>query len=91
MADTPADWERAPAVSPFEYLLVLILLPLAAAGVIALLAWLPAARQKGYEPGQSWRGESQWFGGPTKGVSAVDDVEPEALGTGRTGGTSGRW
>ena len=93
-ADTPASWEEAPEVSTLEYLLVLAFLPLAAAAVIALLAVLPSIiGDKGYEPGQSWRGDTEWFGGPTKGVAAADDVTPDQIEQSSQGGggTSGRW
>jgi hypothetical protein len=48
---------------------------------------------RGYQPGQAWRGESEWFGGPRAGVAAAADVTPEQLeaSSGDTGGTSGRW
>jgi hypothetical protein len=93
-ADTPQAWEQAPDVSPFEFLLVLVILPLSLAAVIALLTVLPSlASDRGYEPGQSWRGESEWFGGPAKGVQAADDVTPEQIESRSkdTGGTSAGW
>ena len=95
-ADTPdsASWETPPDVSPLGYLLVLAILPLGAAAVIALLAVLPSIiGDKGYEPGQSWRGDTEWFGGPTKGVKAADEVTPDQIeqSSEGSGGTSGRW
>ena len=93
-ADTPADWETAPTVSPLEFLLVLLILPIAAAGLITLLVTLPSmASHRGYEPGQSWHAENEWFGGPTKGVRTADDVTPEQIEASSkdSGGTSGRW
>jgi hypothetical protein len=93
-ADTPEAWEKAPDVSPFGFLLVLAIIPLGAAAVISLLALLPTIiGDKGYEPGQSWRGDTEWFGGPTKGVAAADDVSPQQIeqSSQGTGGTSGRW
>lgn len=93
-ADRPAAWEEAPDPSLLSFLLVLVLIPLGIAAVLALLTVLPSmASDKGYEPGQSWRGESAWFGGPTKGVESADNVTPEqieAASRGR-GGTSGKW
>ena len=78
-ADTPAAWEQAPDVSVLGFLLVLLIIPIGAAAVIALLAVLPSmARDKGYEPGQSWRGQPEWFGGPTKGVGAADERDAGA-------------
>ena len=93
-ADTPADWETAPTVSPLNYLLILLIIPLALAGVISLLVLIPGfAHERGYEPGQSWRGDTEWFGGPTKGVKAADDVTPDQIeqSSQGAGGTSGRW
>ena len=93
-ADTPAAWEQAPDTSALGFLLVIAIIPLGLAAVIALLALLPSmASEKGYEPGQSWRGESEWFGGPSKGLAAADEVTPQQIesSTSSTGGTSGRW
>lgn len=93
-ADTPEAWEQAPDVSVLGFLLVLLIIPVGAAAVIALLAVLPSlASDKGYEPGQSWRGQPEWFGGPTKGVGAADGVTPEQIESGSrsTGGTSASW
>ncbi len=93
-ADTPEGWEQAPDVSPLGFLLVLLIIPVGAALVISLLAVLPSlANDRGYEPGQSWRGDTEWFGGPTRGVQAADDVTPEQIeqGSQRAGGVSGRW
>jgi hypothetical protein len=93
-ADTPEAWETPPETSPFGYLLILGILPLGAAAVIALLAVLPSIiGDKGYEPGQSWRGDTEWFGGPTKGVKAADEVTPDQIekSSKDAGGTSGRW
>lgn len=93
-ADTPAAWEKAPDPSLLGYLLVLLIIPIGVAAVIALLTVLPSmARDKGYQPGQAWRGQPEWFGGPTKGVGAADSVTPEQIESGAksTGGTSARW
>lgn len=93
-ADTPASWENAPHVSGLEFLVVLVLIPAGLALAISLLAMLPSMiSNRGYEPGQSWRAEAEWFGGPQKGVEAADDLSPqqiEAAESGR-GGTSGQW
>ena len=93
-ADTPKDWEKAPDTSPLGFLLVLLIIPLGLFLVITLLTLLPSlASDKGYEPGQSWRGESEWFGGPTQGLAAADQVTHDQLqsSTSQTGGSSGRW
>lgn len=93
-ADTPAAWDDAPDVSGFEYLLVLLLIPAGLALVIALLAALPSMiNDRGYEPGQSWRAQPEWFGGPRKGVEAADSLAPEQIEAAESGrgGTSGKW
>ncbi len=93
-ADTPLRWETPPDSSPLGYLLVLVLIPLGLAAVISLLVVLPSlAGHRGYEPGHSWRGESEWFGGPTKGVKAADEVTQEQIEASSegAGGTSARW
>jgi hypothetical protein len=94
-AAEPEAWETAPDVSLLGFLLVVLIIPLAAAAVISLLTVLPsmARGDRGYEPGRPWRGDSEWFGGPTKGVKAADEVTPgqvEARSQG-TGGTSASW
>lgn len=93
-ADTPEAWKTAPDVSPLGFLLVVAIIPLGAAAVIALLAVLPSILgDSGYEPGQSWRGDNEWFGGPTKGVEAAEQVTPEQIeqSSSGAGGSSGRW
>lgn len=93
-ADTPAAWDDAPHVSGLEYLVVLVLIPLGLALVISLLVSLPSMiHDRGYEPGQSWRAEAEWFGGPRKGVEAADELSPQQIETAESGrgGTSGQW
>lgn len=93
-ADTPEAWENAPHVSGLEFLVVLVLIPLGLALVISLLTVLPSMiRDRGYEPGQSWRAEAEWFGGPRKGVEAADDLSPQQIESAESGrgGTSGQW
>lgn len=94
LADTPASQPDAPHVSGLEYLLVLVLIPAGLFVVITLFAALPSMiRDKDYEPGQSWRSEPEWFGGPRKGVEAADDVPAGELEAGKSdrGGASGTW
>jgi hypothetical protein len=94
LADTPATAPDAPHVSGLQWLVVLVLIPASLFVVISLLAALPSLLgDKGYEPGQSWRSEPEWFGGPGKGIEAADEVSTqqiEAAESGR-GGTSGKW
>jgi hypothetical protein len=73
---------------------VLFLIPLGLALVISFLAFVPTlVGDHGYQPGQSWRGESEWFGGPRRGIAAADEVTADRLeaAANETGSTSGRW
>jgi hypothetical protein len=93
-ADTPEAWESAPSVSALEFLMVILIIPLAIALVLTLLTLLPSlASNRGYEPGQSWRSEAEWFGGPTKGIKSADEVTAEQIESRSkdTGGTSAGW
>lgn len=93
-ADTPETWDKPPSVSGLEFLLVLVLIPVGLALVISLLAALPSMiGDKGYEPGQSWRSEPEWFGGASKGVEAAESVSDKQLESGESsrGGASGTW
>lgn len=92
LADTPSTAPDAPTVSGFEYLLVLVLIPAGLFAVVTLFAALPSMiRDKGYEQGQSWRSEPEWFGGPRKGVEAADETKAIETGESGRGGTSGTW
>jgi hypothetical protein len=93
-ADTPAAWDKAPHVSGLDYLVVLVLIPGGIALLISLLVSLPSMiHDRGYEPGQSWRAQPEWFGGPQKGVDAADQLSPEQIESAESGrgGTSGQW
>jgi uncharacterized membrane protein YgcG len=94
-ADAPATWENSPNVTFFHGLLIYLLVPLALFVIITLLAYLPSMRQgSGYQPGQTWRSEPEWFGGPRAGVQSLDAGTPAAAqrggGSGHDGGSSGR-
>lgn len=94
VADTPAAWTDDPHVSGLDFLLVLVLIPVGLALVISLFAALPSMiRDRGYEPGQSWRAEPEWFGGPRKGVEAAEELSPQQVESAESGrgGTSGQW
>jgi hypothetical protein len=94
LADTPAAWENEKHVSGLQFLVVLVLIPLGIALVISLLTVLPSMiNDRGYEPGQSWRSEAEWFGGPRKGVEAADDLSEKQIEAAEAdrGGTSGQW
>lgn len=89
MADAPELWEDAPDVAALEAILVLVLIPLGLFVLITLLVYVPSmSRGEGYHPGQAWRGESEWFGGPRTGVEALEPGEQKSA---ERGGSSGRW
>ncbi|MFL6156420.1 MAG: hypothetical protein ACJ72D_10025 [Marmoricola sp.] len=93
-ADEPAAWGSEPHVSGWQFLVVLVLIPAGLFLVISLLAALPSMiRDKGYEPGQSWRSEPEWFGGPRKGLEAAEGSTPAQIEAAEAeqGGTSGTW
>jgi hypothetical protein len=93
-ADTPAAWDKVPHVSGLDYLLILVVIPGGLALLISVLVSLPSMiHDRGYEPGQSWRAEPEWFGGPQKGVDAADELSPEQVESAESGrgGTSGKW
>lgn len=93
-ADAPESMADAPGVSGLQFLIVLVLIPIALFVAITLFAMLPSMiSDKGYEPGQSWRSEAEWFGGPRKGIDAADELTPAQIETAETGrgGTSGQW
>ena len=60
--------------------------------MISLLAALPSlVKGDPYEPGQAWRSEAEWFGGPLKGVAGADQVDPKQIETaGDQGGAGAR-
>lgn len=94
LADVPENMAAAPEVSGLQFLLVLVLIPGALFLGITLFAALPSMiKDKGYEPGQSWRSQPEWFGGPRKGIDAADDLTPAQIEAAEAdrGGTSGKW
>lgn len=94
VADVPVGWEEAEPVSGLQFLLVLLILPLAAFAVVALLSWLSASRAPAYaEEESSWR-NPEWFGGPTEGLGATSARSELPAGESapvESGGASARW
>lgn len=90
-AAVPEGWETPPPVSGLQFLLVLLVLPAAAFGVIALLSYLSASRTPQYSTEvELHQGGQAWLGGPGRGVDAVGrDGADEAGST--TGGAGARW
>jgi len=91
-AEPPETWEDTPSVSGLHVIVLLVIIPLALFLLIWLLVYLPSmSRGESYQPGQVWRGEPTWFGGPRAGIDAVEQTPP-AVGSGSDrGGTSGHW
>jgi hypothetical protein len=92
-ATVPDQWEAPPAVSPLDFLLVLVIIPGALFAVIFLLASLGSMvrSQTSYQPGLAWRNEPEWFGGPRGGLEKVDEQPQSEVSTSDQGGASGRW
>jgi hypothetical protein len=96
-ASPPDSWEDTPNVSPLHVLLLLGVVPLALFVLITLLVMLPSMKRgSSYSPSTVWRGEPEWFGGPTSGTDGLDRAgQPTSAGASPTGsehgGASGRW
>jgi hypothetical protein len=95
-ADAPEQWEDTPPVSPLHVLLVLAVIPIGLFLLITLLVYIPSmSKAQSYQPGQAWRGEPTWFGGPRGGLEAADSAGGRQAGSDRPeltrGGASGRW
>jgi hypothetical protein len=95
LAAPPESWEDNDPTSPLYVLSVMLLIPLGLILLIALLVYIPSmSKRESYQPGLAWRSEPEWFGGPRKGVEAVDQTHQPALsadGHDERGGASGRW
>jgi hypothetical protein len=95
-ADAPDQWEDTPTVSPLHALLVLAVIPVGLFLLITLLVYIPSmSKAESYQPGQAWRGEPTWFGGPRGGLEGADTGSRAQIGSGGSettrGGASGRW
>lgn len=93
-ADTPSLWENSPSVSVFHAVMIFFLIPLGLALVITVLVMVPSlVKGDSYEPGQAWRSEGEWFGGPHNGLAAADHADPQQLASaaGEQGGTGARF
>jgi hypothetical protein len=96
-AETPEQWEDTPGVSPLHVILLLVVIPVGLFLLITLLVYLPSmSRGTGQRPGEAWRGEAEWFGGPGKGLAAVDEAKEPSVSesadpANQRGGASGSW
>jgi hypothetical protein len=95
-AAEPTTWTEDTTVSPWHAILVYVIIPVALFVGITLLVMLPSTRKAhDYHPGEAWRGEPEWFGGPRGGVETLDAGAPATAGSDRAGsdrgGASGSW
>jgi len=81
-ADDPASFPAAPHVSALNWFVVLLLIPGGVALLIALLTMLPSMINGNSRTSDAWTGDSEWFGGPGRGVDAAT---PPAEGDSRGG------
>jgi hypothetical protein len=95
LAAPPESWESPAHTSPLYILLVLGAIPVALFALITLLVYLPSMTKGQHsQPGQSWGGETEWFGGPREGLEAVRRRDAPAVTAGQgasatsTGATS---
>jgi hypothetical protein len=86
-AAAPTSWEPDPDVSTLHYQLIFFGIPLAIGAVLFLLVYLPSMT-KGHstEPALAFHKDSEWFGGPRKGL---DESSQESADN--TGGAGARW
>lgn len=86
----PADGdEPGSPLSPGATILLFVVLPLAAAAVVAAVAWLPGQlKAHRYRPAKGWSAAPVWFAGPVEPAAAVAAAE---VGDVQRGGASGNW
>lgn len=87
MADLPEAWETPDEKGLLDILLFILVFPVAAAIVIALLSVLPALAKGEKLTGQSGTADDQWLGGPLGGTA---EIEPSGAAK-DAGGASGKW
>ena len=90
-ADEPSAWGTATGHSFWDYLVLLILIPVGLALTITLLVMLPSlVKGDRYDRTKAWpgmkTGKAEWFGGPVKGTDQA--AAPKAD---ESGGASANW
>jgi hypothetical protein len=95
-ADPPEQWDTDQGIPALDGLMVYALIPLGLFLLITLLVYVPSmSRSETYRPGEAWRGEPEWFGGPRGGVEATGKQDQPAVQGStpddRKGGASGGW
>ena len=94
LASAPDQWDPVEQPTPFNFLLLLVLIPGALFVVIVFLSALPSMIKgdSTYQPGLAWRNEPEWFGGPRDGLDKADQqAQVEAGQPPDRGGASARW
>jgi hypothetical protein len=94
LAVPPEAWPDADPVGAFDWLLLLLVLPVGLFVLIWVLSYVPVmVRGEKYTPGRAWRNENEWFGGPKDGLEAADRAElpAEESAEAERGGASARW
>ena len=88
-ADVPEGWgDGVEAVDPWHALLVLAGIPILLFLVITALVVIPGViKGERFTPGGQAT-EDQWFGGPSKGTTALPAPDNDES---KAGGASGRW
>lgn len=87
-ADVPEGWSNPSDVDPVEAVLLLVGVPLLLFLVITALVVIPGViKGERFTPGGQAT-EDQWFGGPSKGTSALPAPDNDES---KAGGASGRW
>ena len=87
VAAPPSDWEETPNESALHYLMLFFGFPLAIGAVLFLLVYLPSmTKGRSSEPALAFHKDSEWFGGPRKGL---DESSQESADN--TGGAGARW
>ena len=93
-AAPPTTWPTNDDATGLRLLTVIVLIPVAAIAVIALLNYLPSlVRGKSNEPAVAFQRRSEWFGGPRTGAAGAM-TKPSSTGEGSEpgkGGASARW
>ena len=86
-AAAPSSWEPAPDVPALHYLLIFFGFPLAIGAVLFLLVYLPSmTKGRSTEPALAFHKDSEWFGGPRKGLDESSEESAD-----NTGGAGARW
>jgi hypothetical protein len=90
-ADQPSAWGITPGHSVWDYLVLLILIPLGLAITITFVVMLPSlVKGDRYDRTKAWagmkNGKTEWFGGPVKGTD--QEAAPKAD---ESGGASATW